>query len=58
MNWWMCSNCDYVFEVDSPPETCPKCDTKLVGLYCRNGAGGKRWVVVKSKYCKVCKKVI
>jgi hypothetical protein len=28
MSWWMCSNCNYVFEVETPPETCPKCHAK------------------------------
>ena len=37
---------------------CPKCGSKLVGLYCRNGAGGKRWLKIENKYCKTCKKVV
>jgi hypothetical protein len=37
---------------------CPKCSSSLVSLYCRNGAGGKRWVKIKDKYCKVCKRVV
>ena len=37
---------------------CPNCGSSLVGLYCRNGAGGKRWIKVNEKYCKTCKKVI
>ncbi len=30
MNWWMCSECDYVFEADTPPESCPECHKKCV----------------------------
>ena len=37
---------------------CPTCDTILVNLYCRDGAGGKYWVKVKPKYCKHCKEVV
>ena len=37
---------------------CPKCGSSLVSLYCRNGAGGKRWVKIKDKYCKVCNRVM
>lgn len=36
---------------------CPNCGSKLVSLYCREGAGGKVWVKIKSMYCKNCKKV-
>jgi rubredoxin len=28
MNWWICSECDYVFEAEKPPETCPSCHQK------------------------------
>ena len=28
MNYWMCSECDYVFEAEVPPETCPSCHNK------------------------------
>ena len=37
---------------------CPKCNSNMVSLYCRNGAGGKRWVKVKTLYCKNCEKVV
>lgn len=37
---------------------CASCGSNLVNLYCRNGAGGKRWLKVKGKYCKKCKKVV
>ena len=37
---------------------CPECGSSLVSLYCRNGAGGKRWVKIKNKYCKVCNRVM
>ena len=37
---------------------CPVCDTILVSLYCRDGAGGKVWLKIDDKYCKVCKKTI
>ena len=30
MSWWICSNCNYVFEVETPPETCPECHAKGV----------------------------
>ena len=35
---------------------CPKCSSSLLSLYHREGAGGKSWVKIKEKYCKVCKK--
>ncbi|MDP2720034.1 MAG: hypothetical protein Q8P44_09490 [Dehalococcoidia bacterium] len=25
MNHWMCSNCDYIFKSEAPPEKCPEC---------------------------------
>ena len=25
---WKCNNCGYQLEADSPPETCPSCNTK------------------------------
>lgn len=28
MNYWMCSNCSYVFETEAPPESCPDCREK------------------------------
>ena len=37
---------------------CPSCDTILVSLYCRDGAGGKVWVKINEKYCKNCKKIM
>ena len=37
---------------------CPDCGSGLVSLYCRNGAGGKRWLKIKDRYCKKCKKVV
>ncbi len=30
MNWWICSECDYVFQVSEPPQTCPSCRRKCV----------------------------
>ena len=30
MSWWMCSDCDYVLEADTPPETCPNCKKKCI----------------------------
>ena len=30
MSWWICSECDYVFEAEAPPETCPECHSKCV----------------------------
>ncbi len=30
MGWWMCSECDYVFEAELPQETCPECHSKCV----------------------------
>ena len=24
-NWWICSECDYVLQAESPPEKCPQC---------------------------------
>lgn len=37
---------------------CPECNSKLVNLYVREGAAGKRWIKVKSKYCKKCKEIV
>jgi rubredoxin len=28
MNYWMCDDCDYVFEAEVPPDTCPSCHAK------------------------------
>ena len=28
MNHWMCSNCGYVFEAETPPDVCPSCCVK------------------------------
>ena len=28
MNWWICTECDYVFEAETPPEICPGCRAK------------------------------
>ena len=28
MSWCICSECDYVFEAEVPPETCPDCRSK------------------------------
>jgi rubredoxin len=25
MNWWLCSECQYILEADVPPKTCPGC---------------------------------
>lgn len=25
MNWWMCSECEYIFQSKASPETCPNC---------------------------------
>ena len=30
MSWWICRNCNYVFEVETPPETCPSCHAERV----------------------------
>ena len=27
-NWWMCSECEYIFETGELPETCPSCQKK------------------------------
>jgi len=27
-NWWMCSDCQYVFKSKEVPETCPGCKNK------------------------------
>lgn len=37
---------------------CPNCDTSLLSLYHREGAGGKRWVKINKKYCKKCKEIM
>ena len=36
---------------------CHRCDSLLVSLYCRAGAGGKNWIKIKEKYCKKCRVV-
>ena len=28
MNYWMCSECNSVFEAETPPEVCPDCHSK------------------------------
>ncbi len=28
MNHWMCNECNYVFEAETPPDTCPSCRAK------------------------------
>jgi rubredoxin len=30
MAWWICSDCSYVLEAETPPETCFGCGTKCV----------------------------
>ena len=30
MRWWICRNCNYIFEVETPPETCPECNAERV----------------------------
>ena len=25
MNWWMCDECEYIFEADVKPGVCPQC---------------------------------
>jgi rubredoxin len=27
-NWWMCSECENVFQAEVPPESCPSCQKK------------------------------
>jgi rubredoxin len=26
--WWKCSNCDYTFQAEAPPNACPSCKEK------------------------------
>ncbi|MGQ9696137.1 MAG: hypothetical protein ACUVWV_15490 [Thermodesulfobacteriota bacterium] len=28
MNYWMCSECNFVFQAESPPNECPSCHNK------------------------------
>ena len=28
MNYWMCSECNSVFEAETPPDECPNCHVK------------------------------
>ena len=28
MNHWMCTECNYIYEAESPPESCPSCHAK------------------------------
>jgi rubredoxin len=30
MNFWLCSECNYVLKADTPPEVCPNCNQKCV----------------------------
>ncbi|MDD3678426.1 MAG: hypothetical protein WCX07_05480 [Dehalococcoidales bacterium] len=30
MNWWMCSECDYVLQAEVPPEKCPSCHKECI----------------------------
>ena len=30
MNHWMCSECNYTFKAEAPPEKCPGCHAKCV----------------------------
>ncbi|MDD4923780.1 MAG: hypothetical protein PHF74_02950 [Dehalococcoidales bacterium] len=30
MNWWMCSECDYVLQAELPPEKCPSCHAECI----------------------------
>jgi rubredoxin len=30
VSWWICSECDYVFEAEKPYDTCPQCHKKCV----------------------------
>jgi rubredoxin len=25
MNWWICSECDYILKTEAPPKSCPQC---------------------------------
>jgi hypothetical protein len=29
-NWWMCSECEGVFQAETPPVTCPNCKKECV----------------------------
>ncbi|MFC1926078.1 hypothetical protein ACFLW2_05225 [Chloroflexota bacterium] len=28
MSYWMCSECNYAFDAETPPEACPSCHEK------------------------------
>ncbi len=28
VNYWMCSECNYVFKAETPPDICPSCHVK------------------------------
>ena len=30
MNYWMCSECNFVSKFETPPEKCPNCNAKCV----------------------------
>ncbi|MFA5628655.1 MAG: hypothetical protein WC958_00095 [Dehalococcoidales bacterium] len=30
MNWWMCSECDYVLKAELPPTKCPSCHAECI----------------------------
>lgn len=32
MSHWICSECDYTFKAEAPPETCPSCHKKCAFL--------------------------
>lgn len=38
---------------------CPDCDSLLLSLYHREGTEPeRRWIKVKVKYCKQCKRIV
>ncbi len=32
MGWWKCSNCDYLFEAEKPPEKCSNCGKNALSM--------------------------
>jgi hypothetical protein len=51
-------NCVFKIEMVESPLHCNDCGSKFVSLYCRDGAGGKRWLKIRDLYCKNCEKVV
>ena len=65
---WICTNCDYIYNIKSDTliykigekadvnDNCPKCDQKLVRAYRhKNPQKGKQQWIALGRYCQRCK---